>query len=468
MSAPDIDQELLEKFEPLVGDAHLTILLGAGASAPSGLPDWNEFARRVAALSGLVKTGSAADILLSKQDPTIVLEAARTQSASNWEDHLTEALYGNLGEPPSPSPLHLAAAGHYLATSPKTTLSTLNFDTLLESALANKDTPSIAVSVDGEEDANMPTVHHLHGVIAEDAAVDPVVGFRDYAELVADMDAWQHRFLSNALARGPILLAGTTYRDPDIRHWLHLILQEEKPPHSALVTIVREGLGLSRRKFNSVKDALSMEWEAIGLTALQLQDFTDIALVLRELQFLGEDGYRSPKARAQQVWSAHNLRLADLQPSYSDALTADTERISQSLGVQAHQGTLWLANGDGMLARWASEGTHYQAEKYLKYVPTGHDSPWIAGEAIGSEEVKLRDVRRKRKAKPSWKSVLAIPIFAGDGRTPDIATAVLTFGISRTANWLLRHQEYWATITEKLSTAWGERISDIAFPREPT
>jgi len=97
MSAPDIDQELLEKFEPLVGDAHLTILMGAGASAPSGLPDWNEFARRVAVLSGLVKTGSAADILLSKQDPTIVLEAARTQSASNWEDHLTEALYGNLG-----------------------------------------------------------------------------------------------------------------------------------------------------------------------------------------------------------------------------------------------------------------------------------------------------------------------------------------------------------------------------------
>lgn len=77
MSAPDINQELLENFKPLVGDAHLTSLLGVGASAPSGLPDWNEFAPRVAVLSGLVETESAANILLSRQDPTIVLPDSR-------------------------------------------------------------------------------------------------------------------------------------------------------------------------------------------------------------------------------------------------------------------------------------------------------------------------------------------------------------------------------------------------------
>lgn len=468
MSAPDIDQELLDKFSPLVGDAHLTIVLGAGASAPSGLPDWNQFSRRVAVLSGLVKTKSAADILLRNQDPSIVLEAARTQSASNWNDHLSEALYSTIGEHPSPSPLHLATAEHYLAAPSTTTLSTLNFDTLLESALANKTFPSIAMSIDGNEHPKIPTVHHLHGAVSPNLAVNPVVGFQDYADLVADNEAWQQKFLSEALARGPLLLAGTTYRDPDIRHWLHLIVQHEKPIHSALVTIVREGLGLNRREFDSVRDALSLEWEAIGLTALQMHDFTDIALVIRELQFLGDVGYRSPKDRALQVWTTHNRNLAKLQPRFSQVLANNTATVSAAIGAQAHQGTLWLADGHGMLARWASEGTHYQAEKYFKYVPTGHDSPWIAGESIGSEEVKLRDVKRKLKAQPTWKSVLAIPIFAGDGRTPDFATAVLTFGISEPAERLLQRQNFWAILTEKLSTSWGKRISDIAFSQQST
>lgn len=75
MSAPDIDRIVMESFAALAGDAHLTVVLGAGASAPSGLPTWDEFSTRLAVLSGLVETMEAAEVLLGKQDPTIVLEA---------------------------------------------------------------------------------------------------------------------------------------------------------------------------------------------------------------------------------------------------------------------------------------------------------------------------------------------------------------------------------------------------------
>ena len=81
MSAPDIDQQILDQFAPLRADAHLTYLLGAGASAPSGLPTWEEFATRVAILSGLVERKSTAQALLTRQDPSIVLEAARKDGA---------------------------------------------------------------------------------------------------------------------------------------------------------------------------------------------------------------------------------------------------------------------------------------------------------------------------------------------------------------------------------------------------
>lgn len=103
----------------------------------------------------------------------------------------------------------------------------------------------------------------------------------------------------------------------------------------------------------------------------------------------------------------------------------------------------------------------------MKYIPTGHDSPWIAGEALGAEEIKLRDVPRKREAQPTWKSVLAIPIYASDQQLPDFATAVITFGLSKPASETLPQQELWAPAIEQLSSVWSERINTVAFSDRP-
>lgn len=451
------------RFAALSSNSHLTIVLGAGASAPSGLPTWDQFARRLALLSGLVTTDEAASILLSKQDPTIVLEAAHAQAGEHWTSHLNQALYGDLPADPQPSPLHLAAAGHYLASRATTTLGTLNFDTLLESAISSEDTPLVVIDLEGDMDPAVPTVHHLHGAVFEDIAHTPVVGYRDFAELIANEGAWQREFLSQALARGPLLLAGTSYRDPDIRHWLHLIIRDEKPAHPALVTIVREGLELDRNTFAAIDSALAFEWESIGLTALQMHDLADVAHLIRELKFAGRPGYRTPSERARQIWEAHTKKFSSLQSDYSEALATDASSVTQALGATAHRGTLWLANGRGNVARWATEGSRYRGVRDLKLVPTGHDSPWIAGEAISSEEVKLKDVEREQRVTPTWRSVLAIPVFVGDGTLPEFAAAVLTFGLSQRASALLDRQDDWWSVTEELSTAWGTRLSGVAF-----
>lgn len=448
-------------------NSHLTILLGAGASAPSGLPNWDQFARRVATLSSLVSSDAAAEILLSRQDPTIVLEAARARAGTKWDQVLHTALYGGVEGAPRPSPLHLASAGHLLAMPATTTLCTLNFDTLLEEAVIGVGEPVVVIGLDGDSETDVPTVHHLHGALFNEASYDAIACFRDYAELIAQPDAWQRRFLSDALARGPLLLAGTSYRDPDIRHWLHVILRDEKPAHPALVTISREGLGLDRQSFAEVSEALAAEWEAIGLTAVKTHDLTDVALVIRELRHLGEVGYQSPRDRARTVWNAHGKQFSSLQSRYADALASDASTVSRALGTKAHRGTLWLADGNGRLARWASEGTHFQSRSTLKHVPTGHDSPWIAGEAIGSEEVKLKDIERDSRLSPTWRSVLAIPIFASNGRSPNFATAVLTFGLSASAATLVDRQSEWWSVTEELSERWGNHISSIAFPPTP-
>lgn len=308
--------------------------------------------------------------------------------------------------------------------------------------------------------------YHLHGAIFEDSTYDPVVGYRDFADLVAHNGAWQRHFLSEALSRGPLLLAGTSFRDPDIRHWLHLIVRDEKPNYPALVTIVREGLELDRDTFDMVDDALAEEWESIGLTAVQMHDLADVALVVREIQYVGSDGYVSPNDRAKRVWLRHRQQFERIQEQYSKILTADAMTVSNALGVTVHRATLWLANGQGKLGRWATEGARFRSVRDLKLVPTGHDSPWIAGEAIGSEEVKLKDVDRNPRVRPTWKSVLAIPIFAGDGQSPDFATAVLTFGLSQTSQTLLSHQEDLRKVVEQLSDEWGRRLNEVAFPNQ--
>lgn len=467
VSAPDIDQKVIDNFAALGGDARLTLVLGAGASVPSGLPTWNAFARRLVKSSGLVNTDEAADALLAQdQDPAIALEAAHALASGSWEHHLDEALY--VGLPPSgasPSPLHLAVAGHWEGAPSRTTLATLNLDTLLETALLDTNAPRVVVGLDGRDEADAAIVHHLHGAVLAGRAYAPVVGYRDFTRLIADPEPWQRGFLADALQRGPLLLAGTSYRDPDIRHWLDGIIHEEGAPplHPALVTIVREDLRLDAKTFGEIEEALEAEWSSIGLRVVTVQDFVDIAQVIRELRYVGRRGYRTPRERALRVWNAHRDRFAQLQLDYAKALETDSAAVGEATGARALRPTLWLANAHGRLARWASDGSRYRSIRQLKLVPTGHDSPLIAGEAIGSEEVKLKNVRRDDRVLPTWKSVLAVPIFVGDGIHPDFASAVLTFGLSRTEPTLMSREEDWRGIVTELSDTWGRRLSNVAF-----
>jgi len=463
VSAPEISSDVMSHFEALAGGSRLTILLGAGASASVGLPTWDEFSARVAVASGAVPDAVAAELLIEKQDPMMTLEAARESAGDNWATVVRTSLYGDPpDEPANPSSLQLAAADYYFASGGRATLATLNFDTLLESALLSGGAPAVAIALDGES-PNLPTVHHLHGLVTRDDVEDEIVSFRDFADLVATEGSWQRRFLSEALAAGPLLLAGTSFRDPDIRQWLHLILRDEAPRNPALVTVVREGLRLSRPEFESISDALVAQWHAIGLTALTLHDLADVALVIRELRHVHDPEYVSPQERARRVWSRHGRRFGELQRRYSAQLASDAELVGRAMGTSAARATLWLADARGKLARWSSEGSLHRTVRGLKRVPVGHDSPWIAGEALGAEEIKLKDVPREQGVSPTWRSVLAVPVFVTDGRHPTFASAVLTFGLGTSAVPLLERQAAWESVVAQLSDQWGNRLREVAF-----
>jgi len=464
VSAADIDTSVLNHFQDLADEACLTIVLGAGASVPSGLPDWDSFASTLAILSELVPNHKSARKLLEKQDHMFILEAARSLAGKNWPQYLNEALYGNKSHSIGPSALHLAVANHYAKRSDQTVLATLNYDVLLEHALHEAGiTPT--VSIGASHSTGNALVHHLHGAIFDGLALDPIATFRDYAELVADPEPWQKTFLEQALKSGPLLLAGTSYRDPDIRHWLHVILRDRRPKFPAIVTIAREGLGFKQDEFFELNEALKNEWEAIGLSVLVLEDLTDIAQTIRELQHLGTVDYQSPHDRVKHVWQRHLRQFEKLQVDYSAALAANCKSIGTQTDFKAHRGTLWLAHGNQQLTRWASDAWLYTNVRELKSVPTGHDSAWIASESLSSEEVKIKKVDRDQRVNPKWDSVLAIPIRVNSGDTASFTPAVVTFGISKNTDQILGDEATWRSVIGELEAEWSDRLTLSTYGR---
>ena len=468
VSAHDIDDEDLAPFVQLAREGHLTMLLGAGASVPSGLPTWDELARRLLVSSGTVHERRHAELLVERQDPSIALEAARVNSGGAWEGRLADALYQGID--PEPASLHLAVAGHYVATgSARTTVATLNFDVLLELAIEHDARANVYVVFGDDVDTDEYRVAHLHGAVFPPSfpapiAIEPIVTFRDFANLVAAEGAWQYRFLREAMNRGGLLIIGSSYRDPDIRHWLHLVMtRSPRPTNPAFVMLVREALNIGREDFEAMRGALSTEWEALGLSVVSLQDYADAASIVREIRYLGSTGYRSPSARSREVWTAHARRMARLQPVYSDALRRDAELLATETGTNVKNATLWLADGAGHVARWAGQDRLYRRVRELRRVPSGYDSDWYAGQALGAEEIVVRDRDPALERTRSWRSVLAVPVYVGDGSLPQFASAVLTFGLSITREQYLQRQDVWDRVATEVAAAWGTRLSDVAF-----
>lgn len=283
VSAPDIDEGVIAPLRGTRNAPGTTVLLGAGASASSGLPQWDQLAAELLERSGAVSDREVAAVLVARQDPLLAAEAARTAAGENWYPLVREALYPTDVEV-VPSSLHLASAGLLLGTEWPARLATLNFDTLLEQAVGTAAVDGgMRIEVRSRVDATAGgpyDVHHLHGYITPEAAEQVVLTMTDFIDLAGDVDCWQRRYLQRAIDTGSLVIAGTSYRDPDVRQWVSAALRNGPAEHGAVVLLARESFGMDRHQYGAAAAALTAQWTAAGITPVLLHDHDDVAQVL--------------------------------------------------------------------------------------------------------------------------------------------------------------------------------------------
>lgn len=472
MSGPDIDDETMKPFRRSGIDKHITILLGAGASVTSGLPDWDTFATRLLVKNDLTNDKDVARELLTHQDPLIVVEAVRSKVQESWAQKLRLALYDDEESIDSldPSPLHLAAAGRYLSAPRTTSLVTLNFDTLLEKALELEvkervySLTSVEPDTSAEPDKN-PSVYHLHGIITPNETKDVILTLNDFTNLIAKESAWQTTLLNQAISKGAIIIAGTSYRDPDLRQWLYAALQNNAEGHKAFVLLAREAFGVTKEKFRKLQGILSAQWRAVGLEPILLQDHTDAAQIIKEISYNENLNYFSPSERSRSIWKAHSQNFEAKQDEYVRQLDEDSTTLKERFQVETINLTLWISDGDGKLVKWASQDRIHRDQSSLRSVETGHDSPWVAGRAMGADTLLFEDLDQDHTRR--WRSVLAAPLpVSVCPDLPSVSSAVLTVGLPETAETFRKSDIDWGSAVARIADNWGDRLSKSASEKQ--
>jgi len=258
------------------------------------------------------------------------------------------------------------------------------------------------------------------------------------------------------LSRGPLVLAGTTFRDADVRQWLHAAHdQRQDSTHRVVAVMARQGLGLSRQQFADVREAVQQQWSAVGADTLLVQDHADAAQILREVPAFGEADYQLPQARARAFFDRQVDGFKQLQARYAVMLEGDLETLPDGRG-RGSDLTLWLADGSDQLTRWASYDRTYRGPDKLRRVPLGHDSPWTAARAVSLNEVLVDTAATPTQGPGRWQTVLAAPVTVSLPGGPDLVLGAVSVGTTGVVEG--DDELPWRTVMADLAESWSQRV----------
>ena len=279
------------------GRKRLNIFAGAGVSQQSGFAGWESFNRELIRrylMSDIGSTTPAAMVASSNIESTaeeLFLTLGRDAAADfvsrgarkRFAPLVANALYQGRRIDDLP----LRSIHHQIsALANKAHIFTLNFDPLLELALAarfpkKKWSDFRSPLPDGQTLRNKYRVEHLHGWIEPDGKMSPelVLTESDYLELTENSRAVANKFLEGMLTSdSTTLILGMSLADPNFRRVLYFLNKQQRSSRERIYVVMRQQ-----------KPALDyyaqIHWASRGLRLLFVETYDEIPGLLRDIQW---------------------------------------------------------------------------------------------------------------------------------------------------------------------------------------
>lgn len=234
------DEGLRKRLSAARDNHTLTLVLGAGASADSGLPDWEKLISN--AVEALFAESSMPDVATMLDDFPGPIKARFCEAAAGlkaaFRSHLHRALYKNF-DPEKPNSTLSALSEFILGLDNSPAISnviTYNFDNLLEVNLkrdiARYKLPVKIVSVYSEDSyrrssgKNLIRIMHPHGFIPHDEGIEFITNTNivfseiDYHKHYSDQLFWANLVQLNAFQLKTCLFLGVSFTDGNMRRLL--------------------------------------------------------------------------------------------------------------------------------------------------------------------------------------------------------------------------------------------------------
>ncbi len=430
-------------------DGEITMFVGAGVSMEAELPSWNALVRKL-----LIQARPGEDEeLLAAWAKTVLQEgplAAGAVAEALYSDErvfrrvLRDALY--IREPNTYAPGALAGQIAWLKQrlAARLALLTVNYDGLLEAALAERGLEPASYVRGWSEPAGKAAVWHLHGRLMRDAAGknwrkegNLVLSEGSYVRSTAS--TFPQGFVAERLRGSLCVFVGLSMTDPNFIRWLYNSADEHDGPR--FVIFVRQASPVADRGVRKIlEESATARWARYNVTPVWANYYGEVAQIVHEIGLRCDGG--KPVEFSERARRRLQCGAARLSPSDGNEFREAQQEVSawlhgRLLDIGAiceaerpevdlsghHLGLgLWAVDHErGEVVNWASADRAYQEPDAAPANPLHVHSRWVAATAIANGVSVEQDPRVYASR---WRFVRAIPIVVEPERERSIVGAI--------------------------------------------
>lgn len=414
----------------------ITMFVGAGVSMEAELPSWNALVREL--LVGASRAGDEEDAVSAWAD-TVLQEgplAAAAVAESLYPDDATfrralrDVLYAR--DPSTYVPGALAGQIAWLKERLGARLSilTVNYDGLLEAALAERGLEPASYVRARSEPAAKAAVWHLHGRLIRAASGKSwyregnlVLSEGSYVR--STTGTFPQEFVAQRLRGSLCVFVGLSMTDPNFIRWLYKSADE--PGALRFVIFVRQASPVVDQRVQGILEhSAAARWARYNVTPVWANYYGEVAQVVHEIGLRCDGG--SPvdfAVRARQRLANGASRLSPADPGEFaeaqreaslwlrrrlDDVCAICSAAEPPIDLSCHRLGLglWAVDHDtGEIMNWVGADRAYQEPEAVVRNPLHVRSRWVAAVAIANgvsvEEDPMVYASR-------WRFVRGIPV----------------------------------------------------------